>query len=226
MIKEGLQFIKRTLTRPEGLLLSDTGPVSAFFGMDRGTPIDRYYIEKFLMQNQQYIQGKVLEIAESTYSKKFGQNVKTYEVLHVDETNPKATLIGDLTNWNKLPKELVDCFICTQTFNFIYNFQEAIKGAYHLLKREGVLLATVSGISQISRYDMDRWGDYWRFTTLSAAKAFSQVFGEDKVSVDHYGNCLSASSFLRGIAAEELSEEKLKEKHPDYQLVITIKAVK
>jgi hypothetical protein len=131
-----------------------------------------------------------------------------------------------LTNTNNLPGEVADCFICTQTFNFIYNFQEAIKGAYHLLKKEGVLLATVSGISQISRYDMDRWGDYWRFTTLSATKAFGEVFGKDKICVDYYGNCLSATSFLRGIAAEELTVEKLESKHPDYQLTITIKATK
>jgi hypothetical protein len=38
------------------------------------------------------------------------------------------------------------------------------------LKPGGVLLATVSGISQISRYDMYRWGDYWRFTTLIGGK--------------------------------------------------------
>ena len=51
--------------------LRSTKPVSKVFGLDRGIPIDRYYIEQFLEQNKSFIKGAVLEIAESTYSKKF-----------------------------------------------------------------------------------------------------------------------------------------------------------
>jgi hypothetical protein len=29
-----------------------TKPISAVFGLDRGTPIDRYYIEKFIDNNK------------------------------------------------------------------------------------------------------------------------------------------------------------------------------
>ena len=226
MIKKTLQYLKRTVTKPEGLDLDSVGPVSRFMAMDRGTPIDRYYINQFLTLNQSQIKGRVLEIAESTYSKRFGNDVTKFEILHVTPDNKNATIIGDLTDLKTLPSNRVDCFICTQTFNFIYNFHEAIKGAYQLLKPGGVLLATVSGISQISSYDMERWGDYWRFTTLSAKKAFVEVFGEGNVEVDFYGNCLTATCFLRGIAAEELSKEKLDVKNKDYQLTITIVAKK
>lgn len=226
MVKKAFKFLKRTLTKPEGIKFDSTAPVSRYFGYDRGTPIDRYYINNFLKSNQQVITGTVLEIAESTYSKKYGVNVSNYEVFHVTDDSPNATIIGDLTDLNSIPENKIDCFICTQTFNFIYDFKAAIMGTYQLLKSGGILLATVAGISQISKYDMDRWGDYWRFTTLSVKKVFGEVFGDGNIQIDFYGNCFAAMNFLRGISVEELSIEKLDVKDADYPLVITVIAKK
>ena len=204
-----------------------TKPISNKFGMDRGTPIDRYFIEDFLKQNKSLITGYALEISESTYSKKFGHDIEKYEVLHYDDSNKKATIVGDLTKVSSLPENKVDCFICTQTLNFIYEVQEAIKGAYKLLKPNGVFLCTVSGISQISRYDMDRWGDYWRFTDLSVKKLMGFVFGEDNVEVITYGNALAATAFLQGLSVDDLPNiSLLDETDPDYQVTIGIRAVK
>lgn len=81
-----------------------TEPISRKFGFDRGCPIDRYYINSFLKQNQSLITGSVLEIAESTYSKQFGHDIASYEVLHYDDSNKKATIVGDLTS-RKLYRE-------------------------------------------------------------------------------------------------------------------------
>ncbi|HVF81489.1 MAG TPA: methyltransferase domain-containing protein [Flavisolibacter sp.] len=226
MIKSLLQLLKRTFTKPEGLKLDSLGPASRFFGEDRGTPIDRYYIDKFLTRQSHLITGTVLEIADSKYTKLYGHKVSKYEILHVSSEHPKATIVGDLTVPDTLPANKIDCFVCTQTFNFIYAFSDAIKGAFHVLKPGGYLLATVAGISQISRYDMERWGDYWRFTTLSAQKAFEAVFGAGNVEVDYYGNCLAAVSLIRGIAAEELSREKLDSRDADFQITITVVAKK
>lgn len=205
--------------------LKNVNPVSTTFGFDRGTPIDRYYIEKFLKANSQHISGKVLEVAESHYSKKFGSAVTAYEVLHV-EKNKNATIIGNLTQEETLPVNVIDCFICTQVFNFIFEFQKAIEGAHQLLKPGGVLLATVSGISQISRYDADRWGHYWSFYPQGIGKSLKKVFGEDNVMINSYGNSLTAISFLKGIAMEELSEQELDFADPDYPVSINIVAKK
>ncbi len=117
--------------------LRSVKPVSEVFGLDRGTPVDRYYIEKFLHANAHHIKGSVLEIAENTYSKKYGRDITAFEILHYNHDNPRATIVGDLTDVNTLPHEKVDCFICTQTFQFIYNFKDAIRGAHYLLKKMG-----------------------------------------------------------------------------------------
>lgn len=226
MVKKALQLLKRTLTKPEGLTPNAIGPVSRFYGDDRGTPIDRYYIDKFLTRQRHLITGTVLEIANDDYSRKYGSNISNYEILHVNRDNPKATTIGDLTHPETLPENKIDCFICTQTFNFIYDFYTAIQGARHVLKPGGYLLATLAGPCQISRYDMDRWGDYWRFTTLSARKTFEEIFGAGNVEVECYGNCFASISLLRGIAVEEVSTEKLDVEDPDYEVIITVTARK
>jgi len=205
--------------------LRNLAPISRTFGLDRGIPVDRYYIEKFLAENAHYIRGSALEIAESTYSHKFGQGVSCFGVLHT-RPGKQVTIVGDLTNPAALPTDEIDCFICTQTFNFIYDFKAAIRGAFQLLRPGGVLLATLGGISQISRYDMDRWGDYWRFTALSAEKIFSEAFGTGQVKVTAYGNVLAATAFLQGISADELTHSELDHSDDDYQLLITVVAQK
>jgi SAM-dependent methyltransferase len=207
--------------------LEQVQPVSRTFGFDRGTPIDRYYIESFLSDNQQFIHGDLLEIAESIYSKKFGSNVTSYGILHFDDSNKKATVVGDLTKPETLPENKVDCFICTQTLNFILDVQKAIEGSYKLLKPGGYFLCTVSGISQISRYDMERWGDYWRFTDLSIRLLMENVFGKGNVEVTTFGNVLAATAFLKGLATDDFPDVKiLDEKDEDYQVTIGITARK
>lgn len=227
MISEILRYLTRKKVQVVFNDLTTAKPVSPIFGIDRGTPIDRYYIEKFLDSRRELITGRVLEIGDSTYSRCFGgDRVAAYEVLHATPENSAATIVGDLTDIATLPENAVDCFICTQTFNFIYDVQRAVQGAHHLLKPGGVLLATVAGISQISRYDMDRWGDYWRFTTASAQRLLEPLF-TGGVQIESLGNVMSACAFLQGVAVEELPDQSLlDENDPDYQLIITIVARK
>ena len=227
MINGLLQYLTRKKVKVVFNEFSTVKPVSSLFGFDRGTPIDRYYVEKFLRKKADLIKGRVLEIGESLYSPRFGgEKVEAYEVLHATPGNRSATITGDLTDTATLPGNAIDCFICTQTFNFIFDVQKAVWGAHHLLKPGGILLATVSGISQISRYDMERWGDYWRFTTASIKRLFEPVF-KGGVEVETFGNVLAATAFLQGIAVEDLpSEALLDENDLDYQLLITIVARK
>ncbi|NLR58937.1 class I SAM-dependent methyltransferase [Chitinophaga polysaccharea] len=200
-------------------------PMSTKFGFDRGTPVDRHYIAAFLEAHRADIHGHVLEIAESSYSKQFGSQVTSFEVLHV-QPGANVTIVGDLTNTGSLPANQIDCFICTQTFNFIYDFKTAIAGAWHLLKPGGVLLATLGGATQVSAYDAARWGDYWRFTSQSAEKVFGEIFGKENVEVSAYGNVLTCTAILQGLAAEELTREELDYQDPVYPIIIAVRARK
>ncbi|MFQ5681803.1 MAG: methyltransferase domain-containing protein [Candidatus Binatia bacterium] len=202
-------------------------PVSSSFGLDRGLCIDRYYIEKFLVRYAADIKGHVLEVADNNYTMQFGgSRVARSDVLHLAEGNPRATLVADLSRAEQIPSDHFDSIIVTQTLQFIYNVQGAMRTLHRILKPGGVLLATFPGISQISRYDMDRWGDYWRFTTLSAQRLFEEVFPTANVRVEAYGNVLAAIAFLHGLAAEELREGELCCHDPDYEVLIAVRAVK
>ena len=202
-------------------------PVSPIFGLDRGTSIDRYYIEAFLADRAGDIRGDVLEVADRRYTVRFGgDQVRRSEVLHVSHSNPIATLVADLSADNDLPSDRFDCIVCTQTLQFIYDTRAAVHTLHRILKPGGILLATFPGISQISRYDAERWGDYWRFTTQSAERLFSEVFASANVNVESHGNVLAAGAMLQGLAVEDLRQGKLGYRDPDYQLVITVRAVK
>ena len=220
------KLLARLFKKPNWHSLRNLEPVSRVFAFDRGTPIDRVYIEDFLEKNKSLVMGVLCEIADNSYSEKYGSNVERFEILHYTHDNKNATIVGDLCNTLTIPQGKVDCFILTQTLNFIYDFKSAIAGLHYMLKEGGVALVTVAGISQISRYDMDRWGDYWRFTDLSIKKAFEEAFGEGNVEVETYGNVLASTAFLQGISAEELTREELFYKDKDYQMIITIKATK
>ncbi len=202
-------------------------PISNKFGFDRGFPIGRYYIERFLLTYASNIQGHVLEIRDNNYTRKFGgDRVIKSDVLHVKEGNPMATIVADLTCADNIQSDAFDCIIFTQTLQFIYDVRAAIRTLYRILKPGGVLLATCHGISQISRHDMVRWGEYWRFTTLSARLLFEEVFPVENIEVRAHGNVLTAIAYLYGLAVEELTKQELEYHDPNYELMITIKAVK
>lgn len=200
-----------------------TKPMSKVFGFDRGLPIDRYYIEKFLSENKSLIKGVTLEIAESAYTKKFGgKKVKKALVFHIKESSSKADIIGNLATGEGIKENLVDCFIMTQTLPFIYDIHCAVKNAIKILKPCGNLLVTVPGITQISRYDMSRWGQYWSFTDLSIRKLFEEAIPPSYLTIKTYGNVKSAAYFLYGFAQHELTKEELEYYDPNYQLIIGV----
>lgn len=223
--------MRATLWPPVGLVrwghLRRLAPISRDWGYDRGLPIDRYYIEQFLTAHAADIKGHVLEVKDNNYTVQFGgDRVTKSDVLHKSEGNPAATIVADLTSAPELPGDTFDCIICTQTLQFIYEVKPAIETLHRILKPGGVLLVTVPGISQISRYDMDRWGDYWRFTTLSVNKLLADAFSTAHVEVQAHGNVLSAVALLHGLASEELDQEALDNLDPDYEVLIAIRAVK
>jgi hypothetical protein len=97
-------------------LVNRLAPVSREFGYDRGLPIDRYYIERFLARYAEDIRGRVLEIGDNSYTQKYGgSHVTASDVLHVTEGNSQATLVADLTHAEHIPSDTFDCIIFTQT---------------------------------------------------------------------------------------------------------------
>ena len=203
-------------------------PISRIFGLNRGLPIDRYYIEQFLSEHASDIQGRVLELGDNFYTQKFGgDRVTKSDVLHMVENNPKATIVADLTCADHVPSDIFDCIIFIQTLQMIYDTRAAVRHLYRILKPTGVLLVTSHGISKIGRREgIDPWGEYWRLTAQSARRLFEEAFPAGNIRIKTYGNVLTAIASLHGLSAEELRQEELDHCDPDFEVLITIRGIK
>lgn len=227
---EMLQSLPKRLERDrvDASFITEQAPIEPLnreFGFSRGTPIDRYYIEKWLGVNKKLIKGDVLEIAEDTYTRKFGANDVVPHILHVSMED-EGVIRGNLETGEGIPEDCMDCVILTQTLSFIYGCENVISNLYKILKKGGSALITTGGISQISRYDMDRWGDFWRFTEASVGRLIeNSAFGKN-YDISIYGNVKIACALLYGVAAEELKEEELMYTDEDYPVSICIRVTK
>ena len=226
----GVPALRRWWRRRERVDLGDLRrhePVSRQFGAERGLPIDRHFIEQFLSEHAALIRGRVLEVADRSYTIRFGgDRVTTSDVLHATKGNASATIVGDLETGAGIPIAAFDAVILTQVLMCTFDVPAVVRTIHGMLAPGGSVLVTVPSISAISRYDADRWGDYWRFTEQSAARLFERDFGAANVQVQSFGNALVAHAFLAGMATEEMREHELKAHDRDYPIVIAVVATK
>ena len=231
-----LRDVRRTLikrTRVPSIGKVDLGsldrvtPVSNDWGFDRGTPIDRLYIEDFLGDCRDDILGRVLEVADNKYTLRFGEDrVNQSDILHNVPGRARATMVLDLANTDAAPSGRFDCIICTQTLHLIFDINAAIRTLHKMLRPGGILLLTAPAITAISRWDMDRHGDHWRFTSATIRRLFEEAFDGVELDIRSYGNVYAATAFLHGLAVEELDSEKLSYFDPDYEILIALRMTK
>jgi SAM-dependent methyltransferase len=204
---------------------ASTTPLCDEFGYSRGTPIDRHYIEAFLEKHSADIRGRVLEIGDDIYSRRFGgKRITRQDVLHVRAGNPQSTIVGDLADLGVLPQRTFDCIILTQTLHLIFDMASAVEHVHAALKPGGVALITVPGISPLDRGEWKAsW--YWSLTDLALARLLSGPFDREKVTISTYGNLYAATAFLHGAAVEEIETAKLAHLDPAYPVTVTARAV-
>jgi len=200
-------------------------PVSKRFGYNRGTPIDRYFIDDFLARHAADIRGRTLEIGDDGYCRRYGgTRITQRDVLHVHADNPLATIVGDLAHGGNIPSDTFDCCVITQTLHVIFDTTAALRNLHRILKPGGVVLATFPGISQVGA---DEWGKTWSwsFSSRWAARSFREAFGQEP-AITTYGNLLAATCFLQGIAAEEADLQDLAKPDPAFEVLIALRAQK
>jgi SAM-dependent methyltransferase len=191
----------------------------------RGTPIDRYYIDRFIAYHAADIHGRVLECDDREYTTRLGAGRITHsDVLNIEHDNPNSTFIGDLAGINNLPTDAFDCIIVTQVFQFIYDLKAAIATLQRITKPGGVILATMPGITPVHSEPLWPWT--WSLTTVSAERLFRECFPANEIKVESYGNILAAIAFLHGLASEEFKHSELDYHDPKYAVTIAVRAVK
>lgn len=215
----------RRLARPAWLgTIRRTTPLSDAWGRERGTPVDRYYIEQFLEQQRVHIQGRVLEIMNADYTRRFGRGVERSDVLDVDAANPAATIVADLAAADAVPSDTFDCVILTQTLQYVFDLQAALHHVHRILTPGGTLLCTVPSVSRIGRRYLEN--EHWRFTAASCSRLFGNAFAGGAVEIRTRGNVLTSVAFLMGMACEELSRRELESDDVYFPLIVTVVGTK
>lgn len=198
-------------------------PISRRFGYDRGTPIDRYWIEKFLGENQIYITGRCLEITDDAYTKRFGGNkVTRSDVLDINPKNRRANIIDDLRSLKTVKGNTYDCLLLTQVLGMIDNIDAAIEQCHRILKPGGTILVTSACFSP-TWHDND---NFWRFTAAGMRYAFGKHFTRKNIWVKTYGNVFSGQCFWVGMAQEEVTREQLEFNDPHFPCLVGLRAKK
>ncbi len=227
-----LRFLKRRSVRrmlhPRWayLISRSTDPLSPAVGLDRGRPIDRYYIDRFIEANRALIRGRVLEIKDLEYTSKFGKGVTQADVLDVNRENTAATVLDDIRSLSTIPDESYDCFIITQVLQYVDDLPAAARAIHRVLRPGGAALITLPTVGKLDGQEDHVSGHFWRFTPDSARFIFSPHFQGDRLRIDAWGNARVGMSFLAGLAIEDLTPRELETSDPNYVCGVTVVAIR
>lgn len=226
-LKEIIREIKKNENSDIGLIQQlSTKPVSKVFGSERGKAVDRYYIEEFLQENAEYIYGVVMEVANNNYTKMYGRDKVSKSVVSHVKGWGKDSVVCNFETGEGVVENSIDCLICTQTLQYIFDLSSAIKNIYKMLKPGGAALITVPGIKPLCEYDNDKWGEQWSFTYNCLKKLCSMVASEDDYKVIQYGNAKIATAYLYGLCVEELKTSDFEYQDSQYPFLICARITK
>jgi SAM-dependent methyltransferase len=206
---------------PVGLVrfgsLRRRAPVSLRRGLDRGTTIDRHYVDRFFASHAEDVCGEVLELGDL--------DVARHVPAHATTTITTVPL-DDTTRFrlSQLPDERFDCVVAGDVLQRVYDPRPLVKALHRVLKPGGALLATLPGAGAVG---VDTVHDtYWTFTSLAAQALFEEAFPQAKLAVEPAGNVLAATASLHGLAAEELRPRELEHRDATFAVVLGVRAVK
>jgi SAM-dependent methyltransferase len=210
--------VTRGLERPSWGNLRRVTPISTSYGFERGTPIDRYYVDKFFVAHRELIAGRVLEIQTRDHTRRYGSSVTSADTLDISpEFRP--TYQCDLASASIVGDGSYDCFLLPNTLCFLEDLDGALREARRIVRRGGAILATVPGFVPLTPDVADYWhasADGWRVVV-------ERVWPDCETAVESHGNCLAAAASMYGIAAEELTGGELDANDPRYPVLVTIR---
>lgn len=198
--------------------LRRTTPLSEEFGFDRGSPIDRYYVDRFFTRHRSRIAGRVLEIQGRGYTQRFAQDLSASDTLDVN-AQFAPTYLCDLACAEAIvPSGTYDCFLLPNTAQHLRELEPALRNALRIVRPGGSLLLTAAGLIPL----IPDGPEYCRLTAEGWRDFAARVWPGCDVEVVAYGNCLAAVAALYGIAVEELRDDELDVQDPRYPVLIGV----
>ena len=204
----------------------ESKPVSRIFGAERGLAVDRIYIEDFIKKYSCDIKDSVMEIGTDKYMVRFGEDrVAEKLILHVSGLI-KDSFVGNFETGEGLYENMVDCLICTQTLQYIYDLRAAFRNIWKVIRPGGVALITVPGIKSISLRDDDLYDDLWSFTPKSVERLCMEVCDREGFTVEAYGNAKIAAAYLYGLCTNDLVDEDYLYSDPQFPFIVAARMKK
>ena len=204
--------------------LRRTRPFSKRYGSDRGVPIDRYYLHRFLEQRRHLISGRVLEIQASDYTRQYGYALIRLDSVDIVNTfNATPTYLVDLAkSEGVIPDNTYDCFLMPNTLEALQDIEGCLRNALRVVQPGGVILASCPVFVPL----MADSPDYWRMSVEGWREIAARVWPGCEVRIEGHGNCLAAVAALLGLAVEELEPKELEYQDPRYPVLVTVECHK
>ncbi|MEA5625683.1 class I SAM-dependent methyltransferase [Nostoc sp. UHCC 0251] len=195
-------------------------PICHACGFTRGTPIDRYYLSKFVEEIKDQVVGNVLEIGSVPKDREFYNfsDRPGYRVLNL-EASPGVDIVGDAHDQSLIEPESYDSIIIFNVLEHCYAPWQVAQNIHSWLKVGGKCFCLVPNAQRLH----DRPADYWRPLPDGLSLLFKN-FARHKLYV--YGNTKSVVAIFHGITVEEITKEDLDAFHPDYPVISCIVAEK
>lgn len=197
-------------------------PFSDTFGFDRGTPVDRHYLHRFLEAHRHLIRGDVLEIQTTGFARRYGGELGRVDSVDIAPAF-RPTFLCDLAHsGDVLPSSAYDCFLLPNTFQHLREPEAALVHALRVLRPGGVILASSAGLLPLTS-DVP---DYWRLSEAGWVELAGRVWKGCDVHVESYGNCLVAVAAMLGLTVEELTPAELDVRDPRYPVLVVVRCRK
>jgi len=113
---------------------------------------------------------------------------KKYETMDVDERY-EPTYVDDIQNPTKAPKNAYDVVILSQVIEHTESPQQAIWGAYKLLKKGGWLIVDCPW--NFIYHPDDDFGDFWRISATMMDKLLDDFSWKETRQSDQLTTCLA-----------------------------------
>ena len=202
-------------------------------GLQRGTPIVRYYWERYLQEHLADIRGTALEIGTTDTIRRFGGIAVTRaEAIDLSPHSPEITVVADLSRADHVPSDRYDCFVNQFTMHLIYDAEAALYHSIRILKPGGVLLINFSCVDYYFPSGLDmgtgeplflyRW--YTPIQVENLLRSLS-LQAED-YSMDVCGNLFTRVAYQMNMPAEEMTRRELEYVDPGHPLLICARIVK
>lgn len=213
-----LRCLLRGFELPRWGNLRRTRPFSSTYGFERGTPIDRYYLHKFLNTHRDVITGRVLEVQTTSAADRYGHGVScahTFDI--VPDFTP--TYLCDFTAATiPVPPHSYDCLVLPNTLPHFRDLDGGLANALRVVRPGGAILASAAGLLPLT----EDVADYWRLSPAGWRARLADAWPDADVTVEGYGNCLASVAAQFGLAHEELTAQELDVMDPRFPVLTTI----